>query len=162
MVQLLETLRKNCGENVFQQIAERDFLHDMVKILKKKPDLNMREKNLVLIDTRGFRGSWWKVSQYYAAYNELKPEDMSAGVELPTREENSVPLFTPLQTYRILQVTSPFEEAAAAMPSAQVHNKSCVPQTYTVHQFDINERIRTILIDWLVEILDDPACWDDC
>ncbi|KAL6528981.1 hypothetical protein OROMI_028867 [Orobanche minor] len=37
-------------------IAERDFLHDMVKILKKKTDLNMREKNLVLIDTRGFRG----------------------------------------------------------------------------------------------------------
>ncbi|KAL6528982.1 hypothetical protein OROMI_028868 [Orobanche minor] len=36
---------------------------------------------------------------------------MSARVELPTREGNSVPLFTPLQTHRILHVTSPLEEA---------------------------------------------------
>ncbi len=35
-VQVLETLIKNCGENVHQQVAEKDVLYEMVKIVKKK------------------------------------------------------------------------------------------------------------------------------
>ncbi|KAL6528213.1 Cyclin-B2-2 [Orobanche hederae] len=34
----------------------------------------------------------------------------------------------------------------------RTENKSCVPPTYMAHQFDINERMRAILIDWLIEV----------
>ncbi|KAJ8476941.1 hypothetical protein OPV22_020668 [Ensete ventricosum] len=109
---VLETLSKNCGDNIHQQLVERDILHEMVKIVKKKPDLNVREKILVLIDAwqDAFGGAGGRHPQYYAAYQELR----AAGVEFPPRTENTVPLFTPPQTHPIAYqpATSVYDDAA--------------------------------------------------
>ncbi|KAK8956355.1 hypothetical protein KSP40_PGU015870 [Platanthera guangdongensis] len=94
---LLETVIKNCGDIVHMQVAEKDILHEMVKIVKKKnPDLHVKEKILVLIDTwqEAFGGSRARYPQYYAAYQEL----LRLGAVFPQRSESSAPIFTPAQT----------------------------------------------------------------
>ncbi|KAL8167591.1 hypothetical protein V2J09_009090 [Rumex salicifolius] len=111
---VLDTLGKNCGENIFQAIIERSILSDMVKIVKKKPDLSVREKILILIDTwqEALGGPGGRHPKFYAAYNELR----SAGVVFPPRDVNSVLLFTPPQTHSI--DTFPTDEEAAAIQAS--------------------------------------------
>ncbi|XP_006656045.1 TOM1-like protein 9 [Oryza brachyantha] len=93
---LLETLIKNCGDFVHMHVAERDILHEMVKIVKKKPDYHVKEKILILIDTwqEAFGGARARYPQYYAAYQEL----LRAGAVFPQKPESSVPIYTPPQT----------------------------------------------------------------
>ncbi|GLU01433.1 hypothetical protein SLE2022_187400 [Rubroshorea leprosula] len=94
---LLETIVKNCGDIVHMHVAERDILHEMVKIVKKKPDIHVKEKILILIDTwqEAFGGPRARYPQYYTAYQEL----LRAGAVFPQRSERSAPVFTPPQTH---------------------------------------------------------------
>ncbi|CAO2825927.1 unnamed protein product [Amaranthus hypochondriacus] len=93
---LLETIVKNCGDIVHMHVAEKDLPHEMVKIAKKKPDFQVKEKILILIDTwqEAFGGPRARYPQYYAAYQEL----LRAGAVFPQRTERSAPVFTPPQT----------------------------------------------------------------
>ncbi|XP_020585676.1 TOM1-like protein 2 [Phalaenopsis equestris] len=94
---LLETVIKNCGDIVHLQVAEKDILHEMVKIVKKKnPDFHVKEKILVLIDTwqEAFGGSRARYPQYYVAYQEL----LRLGAVFPQRSERPAPVLTPPQT----------------------------------------------------------------
>ncbi|KAI7753409.1 hypothetical protein M8C21_031005 [Ambrosia artemisiifolia] len=90
---LLETMVKNCGENVHIQIAERNLLPEMIKIVKKKTDMRVREKILVLLDSwqEAFGGRGGKYPQYYFAYDELR----QSGVQFPQRSPDAAPIFTP-------------------------------------------------------------------
>ncbi|KAM7277074.1 hypothetical protein ACFE04_018940 [Oxalis oulophora] len=94
---LLETIIKNCGDIVHMHVAERDVVHEMVRIAKKKqPDIHVKEKILILVDTwqEAFGGPRARYPQYYAAYQEL----LRAGAVFPQRSERSAPVLTPPQT----------------------------------------------------------------
>ncbi|KAI3687089.1 hypothetical protein L1987_80780 [Smallanthus sonchifolius] len=93
---LLETIMKNCGDFVHMHVAERDVLHEMVKIVKKKPDFHVKEKILILIDTwqEAFGGARARYPQYYAAYHEL----LRLGAVFPQKSNGPAPVLTNPQT----------------------------------------------------------------
>ncbi|KAJ7961127.1 target of Myb protein 1-like [Quillaja saponaria] len=90
---LLETMVKNCGDYVHFQIVEKNILGEMIKIVKKKADMQVRDKILVLLDSwqEAFGGPGGKHPQYYWAYEELR----RSGVVFPKRSSNTAPIFTP-------------------------------------------------------------------
>ncbi|CAK9166106.1 unnamed protein product [Ilex paraguariensis] len=99
---LLETTVKNCGDIVHMHVAERNVLHEMVKIVKKKPDFHVKEKILILIDTwqEAFGGPRARYPQFFAAYQELLVS-CRIGAVFPQRSERSAPVFTPPQTHAL-------------------------------------------------------------
>ncbi|KAL2899984.1 TOM1-like protein 6 [Bienertia sinuspersici] len=101
---LLETMVKNCGEYIHYHIAERKILDEMIKIVKKKADVHVREKILALLDSwqEAFGGPGGKYSQYFWACDELR----RSGVNFPQRSPRSAPVITPPATRspRVAQV----------------------------------------------------------
>ncbi|XP_068641860.1 TOM1-like protein 6 isoform X2 [Aristolochia californica] len=94
---LLEAMIKNCGDYVHFQVAERNILQEMIKIVKKKTDMHVRDKILVLLDSwqEAFGGPGGKYPQYYWAYDELR----RSGVQFPQRSREAAPIFTPPVTH---------------------------------------------------------------
>ena len=122
---LLETIIKNCGDIVHMHVAERDVLHEMVKIVKKKPEAHVREKILILIDTwqEAFGGPRARYPQYYAAYQEL----LHLGAVFPQRSEQSSPVFTPLQTQPLGSYPQNIRDSDARQPAAESSVESEFP-----------------------------------
>ncbi|KAL2974901.1 hypothetical protein AAZX31_14G129100 [Glycine max] len=122
---LLETIIKNCGDIVHMHVAERDVLHEMVKIVKKKPDFHVKEKILILIDTwqEAFGGPRARYPQYYAAYQEL----LRAGAVFPQRSEQSAPVFTPPQTQPLASYPQNIHDSDAHRDTAQSSAESEFP-----------------------------------
>ncbi|XP_018484436.1 TOM1-like protein 9 isoform X2 [Raphanus sativus] len=117
---LLETIVKNCGDMVHMHVAEKGVIHEMVRIVKKKPDFHVKEKILVLIDTwqEAFGGPRARYPQYYAGYQEL----LRAGAVFPQRSERSAPVFTPPQTQPLTSYPPNLRNAGPGndMPEASV------------------------------------------
>ncbi|XP_062083726.1 TOM1-like protein 5 [Humulus lupulus] len=82
-VLLLEMLMNNIGENIHKQVIDTGILPVLVKIVKKKSDLPVRERIFLLLDATqtSLGGASGKYPQYYNAYYEL----VSAGVQFSQR-----------------------------------------------------------------------------
>ncbi|XP_051200624.1 TOM1-like protein 5 isoform X2 [Lolium perenne] len=82
-VMLLEMLMNNCGEPIHKQVIDNGLLPILVKIVKKKTELPVREKVFLLLDATqtSLGGAKGKFPQYYGAYYEL----VSAGVTFSNR-----------------------------------------------------------------------------
>ncbi|KAK4418867.1 TOM1-like protein 6 [Sesamum alatum] len=109
---LLETMVKNCGDYVHFQIAERSILPEMVKIVKKKTDMHVREKILALIGSwrEAFGGPGGRYPQYYMAFEDLR----RLGVQFPQRSPDAAAIFTPPVTHPIQRHPQP----SYGMPSS--------------------------------------------
>ncbi|KAI3931788.1 hypothetical protein MKW98_012198 [Papaver atlanticum] len=82
-VMLLEVLINNCGEHIHRHVLDMGILPILVKIVKKKKDLPVRENICRLLDATqaSLGGASGKFPQYYAAYSEL----VNAGIQFPQR-----------------------------------------------------------------------------
>ncbi|XP_010437859.1 PREDICTED: TOM1-like protein 2 isoform X2 [Camelina sativa] len=143
---LLETIVKNCGDMVHMHVAEKGVIHEMVRIVKKKPDFHVKEKILVLIDTwqEAFGGPRARYPQYYAGYQEL----LRAGAVFPQRSERSAPVFTPPQTQPLTSYPPNLRNAG---PGNDVPEPSAEPEFPTLSLSEIQNAKG--IMDVLAEML---------
>ncbi|XP_058731141.1 TOM1-like protein 5 [Vicia villosa] len=84
-VMLLEMLMNNIGNHIHEKVVDAEIIPILVKIVKKKSDLPVRERIFLLLDATqtSLGGATGKFPQYYKAYYDL----VSAGVQFPQRAQ---------------------------------------------------------------------------
>ncbi|XP_010244847.1 PREDICTED: target of Myb protein 1 [Nelumbo nucifera] len=129
-VMLLEMLMNNCGERVHRLVIDTGLLPILVKIVKKKSDLPVREKIFLLLDATqtSHGGASGKFPQYYSAYYDL----VSAGVQFPQRPRVPLPDH-PSKKAQVNNVSadkpvSPKHEGIAQQANAQIVPESSIIQ----------------------------------
>uniref|UniRef100_A0A0D6QVL5 VHS domain-containing protein n=1 Tax=Araucaria cunninghamii TaxID=56994 RepID=A0A0D6QVL5_ARACU len=89
-LELLETLIKNTGDKIQSQVIERGVLDELVMMVKKKPDLEVQEKILLLLDEfrKSCGGSKRKCRRYHKAYQDSYEIATSNVMKLPVGPSN--------------------------------------------------------------------------
>ncbi|CAN0917565.1 TOM1-like protein 5 [Linum grandiflorum] len=141
-VMLLEMLMNNIGEPVHQQVIDSGILPILVKIVKKKTELPVRERIFLLLDATqtSLGGASGKFPQYYSAYYDL----VSAGVKFPVRPRE-VPSSRPTSqpNHRVNQLTSQ-PNNRVNQPAPQLDNGSSRPTVRTSdHRTTLTEELAT-------------------
>ncbi|KAG4173452.1 hypothetical protein ERO13_A11G059000v2 [Gossypium hirsutum] len=129
-VLLLEMLMNNIGENVHKLVIDTGILPILVKIVKKKSDLPVRERIFLLLDATqtSLGGASGKFPQYYSAYYDL----VSAGVEFPQRPHatpSNPPTSQPIKSNTLNgELASARQEAVAKEAEPQIVPESSIIQ----------------------------------
>lgn len=129
-VLLLEMLMNNIGENVHKLVIDTGILSILVKIVKKKSDLPVRERIFLLLDATqtSLGGASGKFAQYYSAYYDL----VSAGVEFPQRPQattSNPPTSLPIKNNSLNgELASARPDAVAQRAESQIVTESSIIQ----------------------------------
>ncbi|KFD50315.1 hypothetical protein M513_08815 [Trichuris suis] len=95
---VLDTCVKNCGPRFYCVVAQKDFLHELVRLIGTKydPPLSIQVKVLSMIRqwAETFRGQP-EYSDVCDVYDEL----LAKGVEFPARETLDAPIVTPKPSF---------------------------------------------------------------
>ncbi|XP_047981576.1 TOM1-like protein 6 [Salvia hispanica] len=148
---LLETIVKNCGDYVHFQIAEKNILPEMVKIVKKKTDMHVRDKVLTLIASwnEAFSGSGGRYPQYSMAYEDLR----RFGVHFPRRPPDAAPIHTPPATHAVL--TPPPGYGMPSSSSTRLDEAMAAEDTLSLSGLNSMRDVLELLTDMLQAV--DPS-----
>ncbi|ESW09805.1 hypothetical protein PHAVU_009G157500 [Phaseolus vulgaris] len=130
-VLLLEMLMNNIGEHIHELVIDTGIIPILVKIVKKKSDLAVRERIFLLLDATqtSLGGASGKFPQYYNAYYEL----VSAGVQFSQRDQvvqSDHPSSQPNRTSNVpnREQAAPRHEAVSQQAESQTVPESSIIQ----------------------------------
>jgi len=143
---LLESLMKNCGDNIQLQVIQRGVLHEMVKLVKKKLNLEIRDKILVLLHEwqNTFGGPQGKFPQYHEACQDL----IRTGIKFPQDLDRSAAV---LETQQSQPISSQSRSSASPNYGAEVVEEPVASSITGLSLLDI-QKARSIM-DVLTEML---------